>query len=92
MIQRAKAAFAALAAFIHPRKHKLQWPIAVLGSIAGIYLIHLCNHAGYYAIMKRAPPVGCLWIWLVFEMDLLQTAISVPVVFLYFYGELGGYI
>ncbi|KAG0649057.1 hypothetical protein D0Z07_5067 [Hyphodiscus hymeniophilus] len=42
------------------------------GSIcAGCYLIHITNERGYYAQMKQAPPLGCLWIWSVIELDLM---------------------
>jgi len=41
------------------------------GSIAaGCYLIYISNVHGYLAIMKRAPPVGCMWIWSVVELNL----------------------
>ncbi len=38
--------------------------------VAGCYLIHVTNKYGYLAVMKRAPPVGCLWVWSVIELDL----------------------
>jgi hypothetical protein len=42
-----------------------------MGSVAsGCYLIYITNEHGYYAIMKRAPPVGCMWVWSVIELDL----------------------
>lgn len=37
---------------------------------AGCYLIHISNRYGYMAVMRRAPPLGCLWIWSVIELDL----------------------
>lgn len=38
---------------------------------AGCYLLMLTNDRGYYAVMKKAPGVGTLWIWAVLEMGLL---------------------
>lgn len=48
---------------------------------AGCYLILAGNKYGYYAVMKRAPPVGTLWVWSFIEMDLLYSVASlIPVV------------
>lgn len=43
---------------------------------AGCHLIHVTNHHGYLAVMKRAPPLGCLWVWSVIELDLPLAALS----------------
>ncbi|KAK4097495.1 hypothetical protein N658DRAFT_433936 [Parathielavia hyrcaniae] len=37
---------------------------------AGCYLIHITNSFGYMAVMKQAPPIGCLWVWSVIELEL----------------------
>jgi hypothetical protein len=37
---------------------------------SGCYLIYITNKHGYQAVMKRAPPVGCIWVWSVIELDL----------------------
>jgi len=37
---------------------------------AGCYLIYITNTFGYLAVMKQAPPVGCLWVWSVIELEL----------------------
>ncbi|KAK3076503.1 hypothetical protein LTS18_012831, partial [Coniosporium uncinatum] len=50
---------------------------------AGCYLIYSGNNAGYYAVMKRAPPVGTLWVWSVIEMQLLYAVVSVAIVGVY---------
>jgi len=42
----------------------------------GCWIIHMVNKAGYYAVMKRAPPVGTLWIWTAVEMELLWLVAS----------------
>jgi len=43
---------------------------------AGCYLIHVTNSAGYLAVMKQAPPLGCLWVWSVIELDLPWAVLS----------------
>ncbi|KAL2182048.1 uncharacterized protein P884DRAFT_274482 [Thermothelomyces heterothallicus CBS 202.75] len=43
---------------------------------AGCYLIHITNSYGYMAVMKQAPPLGCLWVWSVIELDLPWAVIS----------------
>jgi len=47
---------------------------------AGCCLIHSGNLDGYYAVMKRAPGVGTLWIWGVVEMDLWWCLANVVIV------------
>ncbi|CZT52594.1 uncharacterized protein RSE6_13943 [Rhynchosporium secalis] len=43
-----------------------------IGSVtAGCYLIYITNEHGYYAVMKTSPPLGCLWVWSVIELDLV---------------------
>jgi hypothetical protein len=39
--------------------------------VSGCFLIYSGNVYGYYHVMKRAPPVGTLWVWSVVEMELL---------------------
>ncbi|KAH6612343.1 hypothetical protein B0J18DRAFT_447515 [Chaetomium sp. MPI-SDFR-AT-0129] len=43
---------------------------------AGCYLIYITNSFGYLAIMKRAPPLGCLWVWSVIELELPWAILS----------------
>jgi len=38
--------------------------------VSGCYLIYITNEHGYHAVMKRAPPVGCMWVWSVIELNL----------------------
>jgi hypothetical protein len=47
-----------------------QFLFLVGSTAAGCYLVHSGNQDGYYAVMKRVPPVGVLWIWSVVEMEL----------------------
>ncbi|RYP21055.1 hypothetical protein DL765_002462 [Monosporascus sp. GIB2] len=42
----------------------------------GCYLIYITNEYGYMAILKRSPPLGCLWIWSVFELNLPLAVLS----------------
>ncbi|KAF2087796.1 hypothetical protein K490DRAFT_12334, partial [Saccharata proteae CBS 121410] len=44
---------------------------------AGCYTVYSGNMHGYYAVMKRAPPVGTMWVWMVVEMDLGYALASV---------------
>lgn len=53
---------------IQPVLHQLLFFVCSVA--AGCYLIHVSNRHGYYAIMKQAPPLGCLWVWAVIELDL----------------------
>ncbi|KAH7241958.1 hypothetical protein BKA59DRAFT_219667 [Fusarium tricinctum] len=57
----------------------------VMSTLAGPYLIHISNNYGYIAIMKRAPPVGCLWVWAVVEMDILWAFPSLCIAVAYAY-------
>ena len=51
----------------------------VLAIAAGCYMIYAGNTYDYFAVMKRAPPLGTLWIWSVVEMKLPYAAASVVV-------------
>ena len=57
---------------LHPRSASLwaQVLFCGIGVVAGCYLIYSSNELGYFAVMKRAPPLGTLWIWSVVEMRL----------------------
>ncbi|KAK3301668.1 uncharacterized protein B0T15DRAFT_320730 [Chaetomium strumarium] len=44
--------------------------------LAGCYVIHITNTFGYMAVMKQAPPVGCLWVWSVIELELPWAVLS----------------
>ncbi|RCI07558.1 hypothetical protein L249_1602 [Ophiocordyceps polyrhachis-furcata BCC 54312] len=61
----------------------------VASLLCGCYLIHLSNTAGYLATMKRAPPLGCLWLWAVVELDLTAAVVSLAAVALFLWR--GGY-
>lgn len=48
-----------------------QLVFVITANIAGCYLIYLTNDRGYYAVMKRAPAIGTLWVWCIIELGLL---------------------
>ncbi|KAF1981265.1 hypothetical protein K402DRAFT_398703 [Aulographum hederae CBS 113979] len=48
--------------------------------VGGCYMIHVVNEEGYYAVMRRAPPVGTLWVWSVIEMHVGTAVGSLGVV------------
>jgi hypothetical protein len=70
----ASSLFPPLPARIQPILHQLFFFGVSLS--AGSYLIYITNMHGHYAVMKRAPPLGCLWIWSVIELDLVWAASS----------------
>lgn len=48
-----------------------------VGSVsAGCYLIYITNMHAYYAVMKQSPPLGCLWIWSVIELNVFWAIAS----------------
>lgn len=50
---------------------------------AGCALVYTTNAQGYLANMKRAPPLGCIWLWAVVELDLLWAVPSLAVTAVY---------
>lgn len=40
----------------------------VAGTCLGSYLVYIANEEGYYATMKKAPPLGTLFAWLFIEL------------------------
>jgi hypothetical protein len=59
----------------------LKWKLArqlfflTMSTVAGCFLIYSGNEHGYYFVMKKAPPVGTLWVWSVVEMDLVYSLV-----------------
>jgi hypothetical protein len=51
----------------------------VMSSVCGCAVIQVTNGEGYLAVMKRAPPLACLWIWAVVELDLAWAALSLVI-------------
>lgn len=56
---------------------------------SGCYLIHISNKYSYLAVMKQSPPLGCLWVWSVIELDLPYAVLSLACIGGFFYQ--GGY-
>lgn len=59
----------------------------VVALVAGTHLITVGNTKDYYAVMKRAPPIGTLWLWSVVEMDLGLAFASVVIDFGYMWWK-----
>ncbi|KAI2626184.1 hypothetical protein GGS21DRAFT_276646 [Xylaria nigripes] len=61
----------------------------IASSVSGCYLIHISNVYGYLYVMQRSPPIGCLWVWSVIELDLSLALLSLCISGGFFYQ--GGY-
>ncbi|KAI0456203.1 hypothetical protein F5B21DRAFT_502675 [Xylaria acuta] len=61
----------------------------VASTVSGCYLIDISNNYGYLYIMKRSPPLGCLWVWSVIELNLAPAVLSLAIAGGFFYQ--GGY-
>ncbi|TWU72378.1 hypothetical protein ED733_003959 [Metarhizium rileyi] len=48
----------------------------MMSVVSGCYLIYISNTYSYLATMKQAPPLGCLWLWAVVELDLAWGCLS----------------
>ena len=59
-----------LVSILHPRSSQLftQVLFAFLSVAAGAWLVHASNEDAYMAVMKKAPPLGTLWVWAIVEM------------------------
>lgn len=71
-----------------PQKYHygLRQAIFFVASLAsGCYLIHISNKYTYLAVLKQSPPLGCLWIWSVVEMDLLLSIVSLAGSYIFFW-------
>lgn len=60
-----------------------------MSTVCGCYLIYITNVYSYLAVLKQAPPVGCLWVWSVIELNLPLGALSLGGAVLF--GWQGGY-
>ncbi|KAI1847726.1 hypothetical protein JX266_006221 [Neoarthrinium moseri] len=56
---------------------------------SGCYLIHISNTYGYLAVMKQSPPLGCLWVWSVIELNLILGVLSLACAGVFLWA--GGY-
>lgn len=59
-----------LVSILHPRSSLLPTQIlfAFLSVAAGAWLVYASNEDAYMAVMKKAPPLGTLWVWAIVEM------------------------
>ncbi|TGZ84341.1 hypothetical protein EX30DRAFT_393846 [Ascodesmis nigricans] len=64
--------------FTHPRRNNpfVQAGLLALSIGCGAFIVQSVNDAGYFAVMKRAPPLGTLWVWSVVEMNLWLDVLS----------------
>ncbi|KAI9846959.1 MAG: hypothetical protein M1837_003315 [Sclerophora amabilis] len=59
-----------------------------VSTLSGCYLVRAANEEAYFAVMKRAPPLGTLWVWSVIELKLEYALPSLMMVGAYlWYGE-----
>ncbi|MCJ1224283.1 hypothetical protein MMC12_000927 [Toensbergia leucococca] len=70
---RALATFPALLLLVYILHPRAQYALtqaffATVSIAAGCWLVHSSNREAYFAVMKRAPPLGTLWVWSVVEM------------------------
>lgn len=56
-----------------------QMLFSLTSSVTGCYLIHITNEYSYIAVLKQAPPIGCLWIWSVIELNLAWAVPSLAI-------------
>ncbi|MCJ1401612.1 hypothetical protein MMC11_004828 [Xylographa trunciseda] len=94
IVQRTAITFPILGVLVyifHPRAAAIWAQVMFLGLsvAAGCYVIYSSNVESYFAVMKRAPPLGTLWVWSVIEMRLEVALLSVVAVLGYFWW--GGY-
>lgn len=69
-----------------PRGIRVFRVVTFAASIAiGCYILYAANEQGYMAVMKRAPPLGTLWVWLIVEMEWNWGALSLVVVCMWSY-------
>lgn len=58
-------------------QHRIRQAIFfTMSVVSGCYLIYITNSFGYLYTMKRAPPLGCFWLWAVVELDLSWATLS----------------
>ncbi|PSR77813.1 hypothetical protein BD289DRAFT_377434 [Coniella lustricola] len=68
--------------------HTARQAIFLVGSLAaGCYLIHITNKYSYMAVLKQAPPVGCIWVWTILELDLSLAVFSLTGAYTFFWAK-----
>lgn len=78
---------------LRPRfQHPVRQAVFALASLAaGCHLMYVTNEFAYYAVIKRAPPLGCLWVWTVLELDLCVAVASLAGAAVYMWYNGYGY-
>lgn len=68
--------------FFHDRRAWLSVRLFLLsmGIAAGCWLVQAVNTKGYYAVMKRTPPLATLCIWAVIELDITFAILNCMIV------------
>jgi hypothetical protein len=64
-----------------------QFIFFIMSSLSGCAVIQVTNSEGYLAVMKRAPPLACLWVWAVVELDLTWAALSLAIAAGFLWGN-----
>lgn len=75
---------------VHPHRNRwlVQVGLLILSVACGCYIVDSVNRAGYYAVMKKTPPLGTLWVWAVVEMDVWLDVLSCAIVGIFtWWGE-----
>ncbi|KAL7270584.1 hypothetical protein RUND412_006705 [Rhizina undulata] len=69
----------------HPRRAwiSVQLLFLTISIVAGCWVVRAVNKQGYYAVMKRTPPLGTLWVWGVVELNLGLALVSCAAVGVY---------
>ncbi|KAI1456724.1 hypothetical protein F4805DRAFT_458514 [Annulohypoxylon moriforme] len=58
----------------------LRQTIFLVASVcSGCYLIHISNKYSYLAVMKQSPPLGCIWVLSVIELNLPLAVLSLSI-------------
>ena len=59
-----------LVAALHPRSanQMTQVLFAVMSVGCGMWLVHTTNRDAYLATMRKAPPLGTMWVWAIVEL------------------------
>ncbi|KKY37379.1 hypothetical protein UCDDA912_g02597 [Diaporthe ampelina] len=73
----------------HFQNNARQAIFLAIGTAAGCYLIYITNRYSYIAVLKQAPPLGCLWVWSIIELNLGLAVASLAASGLFFWQ--GGY-
>jgi hypothetical protein len=59
----------------------------IMSIAAGCYLCYAGEKFAYFAVMKRAPSLGVLWIWSIIELQLVPALSSLSIVAAYFWSQ-----